>query len=234
MRRIWFLLHKWTGLIIGLQVLAWMVSGLYMTFIPIETVRGEHNIRKPAPDDLRRENVVGFPAEALKGMSGPVTRVELVRVDGKLVWRVDVDGKPAAIVGDQSAQVISPLDEAAAKRIAEADYAGAGKIVSSVLIEKDPPIEFRGDLPVWQLHFDDADETHIYVSPASGKVVARRTSTWRIYDFLWSLHIMDYGGRDNFNNWLVVISAVIALALTVTGFAILVYRFVLPRFGGTV
>jgi hypothetical protein len=124
---------------------------------------------------------------------------------------------------------VSPLNEAAATRIAEADFAGSGKIVSVTLLESNPPIEFRGDLPVWQFSFDDPDSTNLYVSPLSGKVVARRSSTWRVYDFLWSLHIMDYRDREDFNNWLVVMSAAVALILTISGMVILVYRFLVPR-----
>lgn len=229
MRRFWFQLHKWTALIVGLQVLAWMVSGLYMTFIPIETVRSEHNIRKAEPRDLRETPVRGMPVEAVRALGGPVTRLELVDVDGRLSWRADISGKPAALIDDASGQVISPLGEEAARRIAEADFAGQGRIAAARLIEADPPIEFRGDLPVWQLSFDDADSTNLYVSPASGRVVARRSSTWRVYDFLWSLHIMDYRDRDNFNNWLVVISAAVALAMTVSGMVILAYRFLVTR-----
>ena len=53
MRRWWFSIHKWVGLVIGLQVLAWMVSGFYMTLVPIEQVRSEHMIRKTEALDLR-------------------------------------------------------------------------------------------------------------------------------------------------------------------------------------
>ena len=229
MRRFWFQLHKWTALIVGLQVLAWIVSGLYMTFVPIETVRGEHNIRKAEPRDLRAAPVRGVPAAAVQSLGGPVTRLELVEVDGRLSWRADVAGKPAALIDDASGQVISPLDAEVARRIAEADFGGDGRIVSATLIEADAPIEFRGDLPVWQVVFDDGDSSHLYVSPLTGKVVARRSSTWRVYDFLWSLHIMDYRDRDDVNNWLVVIATAVALAMTVSGMVILAYRFLFAR-----
>ena len=36
-------LHKWLALVVGLQVLFWVVGGLIMTAIPIGTVRGEHH-----------------------------------------------------------------------------------------------------------------------------------------------------------------------------------------------
>lgn len=225
MRRWWFSIHKWIGLVVGLQVLAWMVSGFFMTFVPIEQVRSEHNIRKAEPLDLRAQSDVVAPAAVAALLAGRVTRLELGEMLGTAVWRADIDGKPAALIDARSGAVLSPLDETGARPIAQADFAGEGTIASATLIEKGPPIEYRGTLPVWQFVFNDEADTHVYVSPASGKVVARRSGLWRIYDFLWSLHIMDYQTRDDFNNWLVIIASAIGLVLTVTGFGILVYRF---------
>ena len=34
--------HRWLGLIAGIQLLAWTVSGLYFTLIPIEEIHGDH------------------------------------------------------------------------------------------------------------------------------------------------------------------------------------------------
>ena len=42
----------------------------------------------------------------------------------------------------------------------------------------------------------DGDGTHFYVDAGSGEVVARRTRFWRVYDFMWGLHIMDLQGRE--------------------------------------
>lgn len=225
MRKWWFLVHKWLGLIVGVQVLAWFVSGLFMTFFPIDQVRSEHNIREAGPADL--QGIAGLiPAEqAVAAIKDPVSRVELADMSGRWVWRLDSKGKPHALVDAKSGAVISPLDENAARDIAAADYAGQGKIVSALLIEKDAPIEYRSTLPVWQFVLDDAGATHLYVAPLTGKVVARRSGLWRTYDFLWSLHIMDYTERDRFNHWPIVIVTFIGLILTISGFGILVYRF---------
>ena len=225
MRRWWFGIHKWVGLVMGVQVLAWMVSGLFMTFVPIKQVRSEHNIREAAVLDLHTQVDVISPAQAVTAVPGTVTRIELGEMLGTAVWRADIKGKPAAVIDAHSGKVMSPLDEATSKRIAQADFAGSGKIVSTRLIVNDPPIEYRGALPVWQFMLDDESNTHLYVSPVTGKVVARRSDIWRMYDFLWSLHIMDYQTRDNFNNWAVIIAALVGLGLTITGFGILAYRF---------
>jgi uncharacterized iron-regulated membrane protein len=121
--------------------------------------------------------------------------------------------------------LLSPVAESHAIEIARADFSGVGRVTKATLITEKPPIEFRGDLPVWQISFDDPDGTNLYVSAATGKVMARRSSTWRIYDFLWSLHIMDYSERDNFNNPLVIAAAAIAFVLAVSGVVMLYLRF---------
>ena len=39
----WFRkIHRWLGVLMALQILAWMASGLYFALFPIETIRGEH------------------------------------------------------------------------------------------------------------------------------------------------------------------------------------------------
>ncbi len=43
----------------------------------------------------------------------------------------------------------------------------------------------------------------------------------RLYDFLWSLHIMDYKERDNFNHPLVIVAASFAMLLTLSGIIVL-------------
>jgi uncharacterized iron-regulated membrane protein len=224
MRRAWRRIaqfHKWLGLIVGLQVLIWTGTGLFFAVIPIETVRGEHLIREAAPAVLVAEGLV--PLDRI--LSGQVSRAELLSLAGAPVWRLDEGGKPARLIDARSGAALSPLSAAWARRIAQSDYAGAGRIAGITLVERVPHIEYRGALPVWRVQFDDPDGTRLYIGPLTGKVAARRTSTWRVYDFLWSLHIMDYGGREDFNHPLIVVAATSALALALFGLALAFQRF---------
>src|SRR5687767_8970296 len=45
-------LHKWVSLVVGLQVIFWVVGGLVMVSIPIERVRSEHHVREVAAPPL--------------------------------------------------------------------------------------------------------------------------------------------------------------------------------------
>ena len=66
-----------------------------------------------------------------------------------------------------------------------------------------------------------SDDTHFYVDGGSGEIVARRTSWWRIYDFMWGLHIMDLQGREDTNNPWVVSFAVLSLGMVLLALTLL-------------
>ena len=51
-------IHKWLALIIGVQMLVWVASGLFFAVYPIERVRSEHRIAEHAD--------VGLDASALR------------------------------------------------------------------------------------------------------------------------------------------------------------------------
>ena len=80
-----YAVHLWVGLIVAIQLLLWTASGLVMTANPIETVRGEHLRRKPAPIDLRSAGRV-LPPEAV--LTSPVEAAELAMLLGRPVYRL--------------------------------------------------------------------------------------------------------------------------------------------------
>ena len=83
----------------------------------------------------------------------------------------------------------------------------------------DPPIDLRRPISAWQVTMKDG--TRFYVDAASGQIVATRTRWWRFYDFMWGLHIMDPGTREDTHNPWVIGFGLIALALSVLGTIIL-------------
>jgi hypothetical protein len=44
------------------------------------------------------------------------------------------------------------------------------------------------------------------VAQDTGAVIVRRSTLWRTFDFLWSLHIMDFKNHNDHNNWLLVVA----------------------------
>ncbi|MCH2120231.1 MAG: hypothetical protein MK136_03310, partial [Pirellulaceae bacterium] len=50
--RFWYQVHRYLGVLIGIQLLFWTLSGLFFSFSPIGKVRGEHLIRTHEPVNL--------------------------------------------------------------------------------------------------------------------------------------------------------------------------------------
>ena len=74
------------------------------------------------------------------------------------------------------------------------------------------------------MNFDDAWGTTFYVSPITGELSTRRHTLWRVFDFVWMLHIMDYDERENVNNKILRTVSILALLLVLTGIWYLYFR----------
>ena len=107
---------------------------------------------------------------------------------------------------------------------------GAEKIVSlkttltpiqSMLIEEEARgSEFRGrNLPLYKVisENENGKKINVYVDPFSGDVSAIRSLQWRIWDFMWGIHIMDWVERDNIDNLWLKIFSFIALFTSLSG-----------------
>lgn len=217
-------LHKWIALIIGIQIVLWLSGGFVMSFFAIEKVKGEHNVARPAPQ------VIGDVGDVLAvdqllataGIEG-VKEVRLNFILDRLVYVVSGASRTTGIFDARTGDKLNPIDEAFATAIARADFSGEDEIKSVELLQKNTT-EYRGPVPVWQVLFDDPEHTALYMSPDQARIVARVNRTWRIYDFFWMLHIMDYDEREDFNHPLLVTASVLALFVGLSGIGLLLYR----------
>ncbi len=218
--------HKWLALIVGVQVFAWVLGGFVMVWYPIEEVRGQHNAKQVEPSALSTQEAILAPKEILTQFdSETIHTITLRRFMDEMVYETrDIEGKYALFDAHRGNR-LTPFDEDIAREIAQLDFSGSGKVLSATLIDQRVS-EFRGGpLPVWRIIFDDADNTRLYVSPDRGRVLARRNSTWRLFDFFWMLHTMDYQDRDDFNHPLIVIAAAATLIVTISGIILIFFRF---------
>jgi uncharacterized iron-regulated membrane protein len=114
------------------------------------------------------------------------------------------------------------------KVVALADFAPEAAVLSVTLLEGEPPIEYRGGaMTVYQVILDHPKKPHIYVSPVTGDVLKRRNRLWRVFDFFWMLHIMDYRNRDDINDWLLTTMSLLAILTSASGLVLWWWR--VPR-----
>jgi hypothetical protein len=209
-------IHKWLALLMALQILFWFVSGLFFAVFPIERVRSEHVIAeqpaRPVPFDVAADGLLRLGSAGVTG-----ERVEIRTVlDRPVAVVAGRDGRPV-LYDLASARRISPLSISAAARIAEADHRGGARAARIEQVASHSP-EYRGPLPAWRVEFDDGANRALYVAADTGAVAARRSTLWRVYDFLWGLHIMDWRGHEDFNSPLLVVATALGLIVIATGF----------------
>ena len=218
--------HRWLGLVTGVQLLFWCAGGFVFSTHDIEWVRGNHGRDKSPPATLPADGIATSPAEAIaaSGLAG-VHEVTLTTLLDKPIYRLVGQGGSALV--DAASGEAFVIDEAQARQIAQADRSKKPEVTQAVLIIGDAPTEFRGrDLPAWRVELADADNTHVSIDQSTGAIAARRNDAWRRFDFFWMLHTMDYSGRDDFNTpWLVGFS-VLGLLSVGSGWTIWLFRLV--------
>ena len=104
----------------------------------------------------------------------------------------------------QTAAIREPINKEEAIKIAAANFTGEPTLKSvEYLTNTNGHHEYREKpLPAWAITFKHPTNTTLYVSSEFGRVESFRNNKWRLFDFLWMMHTMDYKQRDNFNNWL--------------------------------
>lgn len=217
-------IHKWLALIVGVQALLWFISGAYMTIVPLDIIHGDH-LEHVHSDPLELSAAKrGKGLDALKRHFPGAEKVEFATMDGRTVIKT-VAGTNAGVIDLESGAVLTPIGREMAMRIAGAAYVGSGKAVEAQWITKAPQEVSTRPVPLWAVQFDDFGHTTFYVAPSSGNIVARRHTLWRIFDFVWMLHIMDYKARVDVHNPLLQTAIIVAILMALSGIWLLLYSF---------
>lgn len=216
-------LHKWLGLVIALQVMLWVASGVMFAWLDHGKVGAERSVRtvEPvvlAPALVRKEPTAWLDEYAKQDLYD----VRAISLANRWVWRVELQDRVELRALEDGAPV--ELDEPWVRKLALGRYAGGGGLLAATL-QTQPDIESRAQGPVWRAQFDDSQRTALYFAADDGSFIAARTASWRVYDFFWMLHTMDYAGRDNFNNPLIVTIGLAALWLSISGIVLLTRSF---------
>lgn len=223
-------IHKWVGLVIGMQFLMWAISGTAMALLDMEEIAGG------AKSESRPQRLTSGPKawprvqQALSGKA--VTKLTVRSLPQATVYQATTaDGVRLFSALDGTPFVI---DRAAATVVARAAHPESAAI-RSVTPMKELTLAVREhELPIWQIDFKDARNSSYYVSGSTGEILERRNDTWRLWDFFWMLHNMDYANRTSFNHPLIITVGLAMAWLAVTGFWLLFrtmwrHDFGLPR-----
>ena len=210
-------LHKWIGLIIGIQLLLWTLSGAMMAILPMDKVAGGDLRESPkAPLVTAPDN---WPAVRQQLGDSPVTAVSLRQLQERPIFEL-ATANDVRLFDAATAKPVT-VDAQVARDIASAAYPGEPRVRSvEALRELTLPVR-EHELPIWRVDFADEENSSFYVSGSTGALLERRNDTWRAWDVFWMLHIMDYAKRTSFNHPVIWLFGFAAVWLAITGFWLL-------------
>lgn len=235
MRRILYLVHRWTGIAMCVLMALWFVSGVVMLFVGYPKLTPLERLSALPP--LVRGSCCIAPERALAKMSNPavVTAITLTSIGGRPHYQLlEADGHSTQVDAISGA-LAAPADARAALAAASMFRPGAAAHYLG-LIEEDRWTHSRGLNPYRPLHvveLDDAAGTRVYVSSTTGQVVLDAPRAERYWNFagawLHWLYMLRQQNTDPVWTWTLIGLSAVGVLSSVTGLVNGVWRW---RFKG--
>ncbi|MEH6595570.1 MAG: PepSY-associated TM helix domain-containing protein [Colwellia polaris] len=220
-------IHKWLMLFIGVQFVIWSVTGAYMVFFDIDYIHGD-SLVVAHQKAIKPENLTYATAKLFKKYPDAKNLSVGLLVDRE-VYRFKI-AKQQFIIDASNGEKLSPLNKSTAIEVAKYHYAGKEDVLNAKLILANPEFGLSArHLPVWQVDFDHFSAPALFISANNGKVVSKRHRFWYIFDWMFRLHIMDYGDEENAGNWLLFFIAILAIFAVFSGLVLTYFKAIKPR-----
>jgi hypothetical protein len=218
--------HKWLGYLLAIQLLLWLSGGLVMSSLPLEKVHGKHLAKR----SLDNPFMIADYTASVDRITAQFQQIKAINYSHFLnapIIEVTTEQSTVSFNGHTGAPMAKPSE---AEIIANAK---AHLLIDANVLQvqqlKQGPREAAHKQNIWQVRFDDWLATTIYLDSQNGKVITVRSTLWRIFDFFWMLHIMDYDERENFNNPLLISFSATSVLFCITGIVLLLQNVRIKR-----
>ncbi len=204
--------HRYLGIFLGIQFLMWTISGMYFSWTDINEIHG---------DQYQKSDISPSSFSNLTGLSEMAPDMKINSMQLK-----DIAGEPYYWINEE---ILIHAQNGAKKR--EISNEEAVKIADKYMLDKyevsgveritsmGDHHEYRGGLlPAFVISYTTDENLKAYVSAVDGTFRSVRHRDWRLFDFLWMTHTMDYEGRDNFNTIVLRAFSLLGLITVLSGF----------------
>lgn len=221
--------HRYLGVFIGIQFVMWTAGGLYFSWTNIKEIRGDH-LRNESEHTIKFDKPLISPQTAAErllasGQASSISKIRLIDLFDAAHYEIGYrtnDTEELAVANAVTGEIRAALTEDEAKRIATEALTSPQPVKSVEYVTKENVgghHEYREKpLPAWAVSFENTDNLTVYLSAQTGQIGAFRTGSWRIFDFLWMLHTMDFQERDNINNYLLRGFSALGIVTLFSGF----------------
>ncbi|AZG75038.1 PepSY domain-containing protein [Shewanella livingstonensis] len=220
------IIHKWLMLLLGLQFVVWSVTGAYMVFVHIDYIHGDSLITDP--EIKIKPNKLQYTLAQLLQTYPNAEHISVGKLMDQEVYRFTIPAQAATqhiMLSAQTGDRLAPLNQTMAMALAQYYYAGTEPIAEISLLTDNPPFELSArHLPAWRINFEHFAAPSIYISANSGLVVGKRHTFWRLFDWMFRFHVMDYGDAEEVDNQLLFWVAFLAVLATISGLVLTYFR----------
>ena len=176
----------------------------------------------PCPDPCELREIAA--ARQVKGLTG----VRLAELLGEPVYELTyktADGTTETVIADaRTGKLLEKIGEKKAIEIANAGLDGPRGIADiRLLTAKDVGghHEYREKpLPAWAITYEEPSGLVAYVSQDTGRIESVRSNSWRVFDFFWLFHTLDFYGRDDINNYVLRAFSLLGLVTIFSGYVL--------------
>lgn len=228
--------HRYLGVFLGFQFLLWTIGGIYFSWSNMDEIHGD-TTKKHTPYFSTHQQLVS-PSDIIDSIRtyhkiDSLVSIQLIEILGKPVYQIRCIRNHEDTIHHTNMQhmmnhlayaetgiIRPPLSKEEASAVAQQHFNGNPAIHKiEYITSTNSHHEYRENpLPAYAVTFDNDAKTTVYVASELGTVQKFRNNKWRIFDFLWMMHTMDYKERDNFSNLLLRAFSILGLITIASGF----------------
>ncbi len=216
-------LHKWTGIILGIPLLMWTITGIVACighFLPYPSIQ-QGKTKLISENELQSLSL--SPYDALESMDNAlweknqIQSLTLRRIDNVILYEFTLGGGKKYTINANSGLPFKITSEVA-QRIARDSFCKEASVLNVTLLNRHSYFfPYYEPLPAYKVEFDDDLHTNIYISPANGNIL-RANNRWnRLLLVNQDLHLFGFIRKLIINNGKIQALSQIIVALT-TGF----------------
>ncbi len=230
--------HRYLGLLLGVQFLLWTIGGLYFSWSNMDEIHGDFQKKKVpllksglalvSPSTVLDSIKKIHPVDSLVSiqlidiLGEPHYQIRCVSAIHDTLTHTHDKGLMNHLALAVTGKLRPPLNQQEAVAVAARHFNGQPDVTGTeYLTATNSHHEYREQpLPAYAVTFRHPSNTTVYVSTELGTVQKFRNNKWRIFDFLWMLHTMDYQSRDEIGNMLLRIFSIFGLVTILSGFSL--------------
>jgi hypothetical protein len=184
--RLLILLHRYLGIAVGLMIAAWCLSGVVMMYVRYPELDHRQRLQALAPLDLR--DCCNLEAVGRELGVNVFRDFSVETLAGNPVLVAAQQGGPRMVFDLRSGRRLQEIDSSQAMRTAARHAHSLGIAAQPAYlgtIERDQWTvsgAFNGERPLHWFSLADLDNTQIYVSSRTGRVIQHTTGTQRFWN----------------------------------------------------